>query len=100
MRDKLKATINSRQLAILEGIAYRIADIYYMRARYVDEAKHEINDSHNCLMLLFADADREKIPFFVQNTVICYFENFKNYHRTDVSTYLEHNKHYDITLVR
>lgn len=92
------AKINSRQLSILEGIAYRIADINFLKAKYGDDAEHEIEASRKTMKSLFADADRENIPFFVQNTVICYFEDFTKYLETSVTSYLTNHKHYDITL--
>lgn len=96
----LKTTINDRQLIVLKGIAYRIADIHFLKERYGDDAKHEIEVSRKTLTSLFAEADKENIPFFVQNTVLCFFENWRNYLNTDVVTYLINLNRYDIMIER
>lgn len=64
----------------LEGLAYRIADNAYMIERYGrQEAATELQQNHNTICGLFADLDRLQVPFWVQNTVIFWAENWRAY---------------------
>ena len=71
---------NKEQRACLEGLAYRIADNSYMIERYGrTAAARELSDNHKTIIGLFEKLDSLKVPFWVQNTVICYFEDWRKY---------------------
>lgn len=64
----------------LEGLAYRIADNNYMIERYGrEDAAHELRQNHNTIIGLFDKLDNLKVPFWVQNTVIAWAENWRRY---------------------
>lgn len=71
---------NKKQLAALEGLAYRIADNNYMIERYGrTKVQIELSENHKTIMDLFAELDKMNVPFWVQNTVIFWSENWRQY---------------------
>ena len=76
----LKFTGNREQKNALEGLAYRIADNSYMIEMYGKEnAKTELQENHKTIIGLFEKLDQLQVPFWVQNTVIFYFEDWRKY---------------------
>ena len=64
----------------LSGLAYRIADNQYMIERYGTEGSAIERAQNNLTILdLFDDLDKKSVPFWVQNTVICWAENWRRY---------------------
>lgn len=76
----LNFTGTREQRNALEGLAYRIADNQYMIERYGRKAaEHELKENHKTIIGLFEKLDSLKVPFWVQNTVIFYFEDWRRY---------------------
>lgn len=68
------------------GLAYRIADNAYMIERYgADDSEIERKQNHKTIIGLFDELDSMRVPFWVQNTVICWAENWRAY-KTDCLT--------------
>ena len=87
MKDKV-LTFDCTQAAYnaLCGLAYRIADNAYMIERYgADDTKTEREQNRKTISGLFAELDSMRVPFWVQNTVICWAENWRTY-KTDCLT--------------
>lgn len=62
--------VTQKQYDILCGIRHWIADKERMIERYGHD-EPELESIHKTIISLFDEADREKIPFWVQNTAIC-----------------------------
>lgn len=76
----MKFKYNQEQKNALEGLAYRIADNAYMIERYGrEEARHELESNHKTIISLFEKLDLLSVPFWVQNTVIFWAENWRRY---------------------
>lgn len=81
---------NTEQKNALIGLAYRIADNAYMVERYgTEETKMERADNHKTIMLLFDQLDALRVPFWVQNSVICAAENWREYKSGAIISRLE-----------
>lgn len=81
-------TINKEQLHALEGLAYWIADVNYITERWgADDPEHEV--AHKTILMLFDKLDELEVPFSIQNAVICYFEEWRNYKRNTTRGFLE-----------
>lgn len=74
----LSCTINHDQLAALDGLAYWIADLHYMREKW-GENEPELQRARDTIeKCCFPELDRLGVPFWVQNSVICWAENWRN----------------------
>lgn len=68
------------QYNALHGLAYRIADNQYMLERYdFSECTLERAENRKTISMLFDELDNLHVPFWVQNTVICWAENWRKY---------------------
>lgn len=77
---QLQFFYNQEQRNALEGLAYRIADNAYMIERYGrEEAATELQQNHKTICGLFEKLDALHVPFWVQNTVIGWANNWRNY---------------------
>lgn len=75
----LKATISAKQYNALESLAYWIADLHYIKERY-GENDPELETCRKTIeKCCFPSLDALQVPFWVQNTVICWAENWRNY---------------------
>ena len=82
-----KINITKEQLKKLEGLAYWVADVYYIRERYgAGDPEHE--KAHQNVLYTFKELDEIKTPFIVQNMVICFAENWRQYKTTHTRDYL------------
>lgn len=64
----------------LQGLAYRIADNQYMIERYGREnCSIELGQNHKTIISLFNDLDRLAVPYWVQNAVMCWAEDWRRY---------------------
>lgn len=67
------------QTSSLEALAYWVADESYIRERFgtkdpeIEICKRTISEC------VFPECDRLKIPYWVQNCVICFAENWRAY---------------------
>ena len=74
----LEFTASAEQRQWLESLAYWIADKEYIIERWgIDEP--EIKRCHDTIHFIFDKCDELKIPFWVQNNVICFAENWRRY---------------------
>ena len=72
--------LSQEQYNALSGLAYRIADNAYMLERYGrDESEIERQENHKTILGLFDQLDALRVPFWVQNTIICTFEDWRRY---------------------
>lgn len=70
--------VTQKQYDVLAGLRYWIADIKRMRERFGDN-EPELKTCDNSIQALFDEADKLKIPFWVQNTAIFSVDNWRNY---------------------
>ena len=88
MKKSLKFEANNKQKCALEGLAYWIADNAYIIERYgADEP--ELKTVNKTISLLFENLDALCVPFWVQNAVICFSENWRKYKETYLSSFLK-----------
>lgn len=69
---------NKKQSGLLSGLAFWIANKSYIRERFGD-SEPELLNCHKTIIDLFDELDRAAVPFWVQNSVICWAENWRNY---------------------
>ena len=75
---KVEYTLNNEQYKEILGLAYWIADLHYIRERHgADDPECEV--CRKTIDFIFTELDRLNVPFWVQNTVICWAENWRNY---------------------
>lgn len=82
-RTKDRAIINE-----LEGLAYWIANDNYICERYGTE-EPERERVKNTLHLIFDNLDKMKVPYWVQNSVITFAENWRQYKTNYLYSYLK-----------
>lgn len=70
--------VTQKQYNILSGLRYWIADEKRMRERFGDE-EPELQVCKKTISCLFDAADRENIPFWVQNVAIFSVDNWRRY---------------------
>ena len=83
---KLKFELSREQYKELSALAYWVADEQYIRERYGADEPEIQRCRETITKSIFPNLDRLKVPFWVQNVVICWAENWRNYK----SEYLEH----------
>lgn len=77
------ATIDQRRA--LEGLAYWAAEQAYTRERFPADAD-TLRRADETICMNFDICDRLQVPYWVQNTVLCWAQNWRNT-KTD---YLRH----------
>ena len=86
--NKLKFNANREQTNALQGLAYWIADNAYMIERYgADDPERQTTTK--TIELIFDELDALRVPFWVQNTVVCFAENWRRYKAVYLSAFLE-----------
>ena len=94
----LSFNVNQEQYNALAALAYRIADNQYMIERYTrEEIQNELAENHKCIMDLFNKLDSLFVPYWLQNSVICFFENWRNYKQYSIADFFKSQKHYNVT---
>lgn len=83
----LTCTISKDQESALSGLAYWIADLHYLRERFGDEDP-ELSTVRKTISDCFDHLDRLKVPFWVQNSVICWAEDWRSTKREYLSELL------------
>lgn len=64
----------------LSGLAYRIADNAFMIERYGrQDASIELGQNHKTILGLFDQLDKMSVPYWVQNAVISWSEDWRRY---------------------
>lgn len=70
--------ITSKGYNALEALSWRIADNAYMIERYgYNETEHERAENGKSIHMLFDDLDAEAVPWALQNSIICKYENWR-----------------------
>lgn len=70
--------LTKEQFSALDGLSYWVADLHYMREKWGDndpELKRARATIEKCC---FPELDALQVPFWVQNSVICWAENWRN----------------------
>ena len=82
-------TLTKPQYNALEGLAYWIADSNYLKERYGSE-EPELQVCRDTIeKSLFPELDELGVPFWVQNIVIGFAENWRRYKETYFSSFLK-----------
>lgn len=92
---KLYFKVTKEQRNALDGLAYRIADSAYMRERFGND-EPELKQNEKTISGLFDLLDRLKVPFWVQNSVICYAEDWRRYKSSYMPEWLLRNRNIDL----
>lgn len=85
---KLEFFATQKQRGELEGLAFWHADLNYCYERYPDDV-HAIEKARKTISLCFDELDRLRVPFWVQNAVLEWSENWKNTERDYLSHAME-----------
>ena len=88
---------NREQRNALEGLAYWVADVNYIIERY-GVSDPEYKKAHNSVLLCFESLDRLGVPFWVQNSVVCFAENWRQYKNNYIDTWLLKNRNIDLSV--
>lgn len=95
-------TISRKQLRALESLAYWIHEMGYIREYYQgEENSAEFKNEHNridkTIRLCFDELDKLGVSFRLQNSVICWAEEWREYMKTSTINHLQ--SRYNITVV-
>ncbi len=82
--------ITKEQQKELESLAYWIADLNYIKERHGKDDP-ELEKCRKTIDFIFSRLDELKTPFSIQNNVICFFEEWRNYKEIYFSTFLKDN---------
>lgn len=93
--EKLTFNANREQRNALDGLAYRIADIAYMKERWGKD-EPEIQVSRDAVAGIFDDLDKMAVPFWLQNAVIAWAEDWRRYKSENLEIALN-RKGYNVT---
>lgn len=85
----LKYTINREQYSALEALAYWVADLHYMREKWGDDEPELKHARDTIEKSCFPSLDRLGVPFWVQNVVVCWSENWRNTKSQYLSEFLK-----------
>ena len=78
--SKLTFTATQETYDALQGLAYRIADNSYMIERFGrEDASIELGQNRKTILELFDILDRLQVPYWVQNAVIDWAEDWRRY---------------------
>lgn len=84
----LQFTADHKQSNLLKGLAYWIADRAYLSERYGHD-EPEIIIADEAIHTSFDECDALKIPYWVQNNVIIFAENWRRYKSEYMTEYLK-----------
>ena len=88
---------NREQRNAIEGLAYWVADVNYIIERFgANDPEYKKADSN--VLYQFEVLDRLGVPFWVQNSVICFAENWRRYKSEYLEDWLLKNRNIDICL--
>ena len=83
-----KRYITRDQLRKLEALAYWIADKNYIMERFGGDDP-EVEKCHNTIICIFDELDALGVSFLIQNIIICFAENWRQYKETYTRDVLE-----------
>lgn len=81
-------SVNSAQLAELQGLAMRVADLNYELERHGESCPEIVKCRDNVSYCLDA-CDRAGVPFWVQNIVLVWASNWRSYAEEYTETALQ-----------
>lgn len=88
---------NIDQVYALRGLAYHVADVNYIKEKYgASDPEYKKADSN--VSYQFEVLDRLGVPFWVQNSVICFSENWRRYKSEYLEDWLLKNRNIDLCL--
>lgn len=82
-------TLNREQYNALDSLAYWVADLHYMRERFGDDEPELKRARATIEKCLFPQLDSLGVPFWVQNSVICWASNWRNTKRQYLTEFLK-----------
>lgn len=82
---KLEYTATHEQAAELEGLAYWIAEQACALERYPDDTD-TLEQADITIRFAFDQLDKMRVPFLVQNTVIGWAREWRNWKREDIKS--------------
>lgn len=85
----MKYTLNHDQYSAISGLAYWVADLHYMRERFGEDEPELSRAKATIEKCLFPQLDKLQVPFWVQNTVICWAENWRNTKKQYLTDFLK-----------
>lgn len=94
-KKRLYFKATKAQRNALEGLAYWVADVNYIIERFgANDPEHE--RAHKSVLLAFQELDALGVPFWVQNSVVCFAENWRQYKSVYMTDWLLKNRNIDI----
>ena len=85
----LNAKISREQFSELQGLSYWVANLNYIKEIY-GENDNELQVCRETIeKCIFPKLDKLNVPFWVQNTVICFSENWRNTKKEYLSSFLK-----------
>ena len=88
---------NLQQRNALQGLAYHVADVNYIKEKY-GASDPEYSKADKNVLLTFETLDQLGVPFWVQNSVICFAENWRRYKSEYLEDWLLKNRNIDLCL--
>ena len=88
---------NMEQCYAIRGLAYHVADVNYIKEKYgANDPEYKKADSN--VLYQFEILDRLGVPFWVQNSVVCFAENWRRYKSEYLEDWLLKNRNIDMCL--
>lgn len=88
---------NLQQRNALQGLAYHVADVNYIKEKYgASDPEYKKADSN--VLYQFEVLDRLGVPFWVQNSVVVFAENWRRYKSESLGNWLLKNRNIDLCL--
>ncbi len=88
---KQSITIRRNQLSELEGLAYWIQELAHLHERGDKEDPEYPHDEKRCrdtISMIFEELDKKRVSFMLQNAVIFWAENWRDYRRGSTLEFL------------
>lgn len=89
--EKQSVTLRRDQLSALEGLAYWIQELAYLQERgdkEDPEYPHEEKRYRDTIGMIFDELDNKGVSFMLQNAVIFWAENWRDYMRGQTLEFL------------
>lgn len=84
----MKWIATKKQYHEMQALAYWIADLHYIREKYGADDP-EIDTCRKTIENIFEVLDALAVPFWVQNAVICWAENWRRYQTEHIENMLK-----------
>lgn len=85
----LKFELSREQYNELSALAYWVADVNYMQEKFGPDEPELQTCRDTIEKSIFPNLDYLKVPFWVQNIVSCWAENWRNYTSNYLINYLK-----------